>query len=70
MHAQFQQFSLGLPAAATLTPLDNRLHDIGVESVNAGVVVLEGGGESLSAHRRAIEIAAHIPGVSRVESAT
>jgi len=41
---------------------------IRVESVNAGVVLLDGEAESLSAHRRAIEDAARVKGVARVES--
>jgi len=41
---------------------------IRVESVNAGVVLLEGSAKTLSDHRRAIEDAARVDGVKRVES--
>lgn len=42
--------------------------DIRVKSVNSGVVLLEGDAKTLSDHRRAIEDAAHVGGVVRVES--
>lgn len=41
---------------------------IRVGSVNAGVVLLEGKARTLSAHRRAIEVAARLDGVKRIES--
>lgn len=41
---------------------------IRVGSVNAGVVLLEGNARTLSAHRRAIEVAARLDGVKRVAS--
>lgn len=42
--------------------------DIRVKSVNAGVVLLDGEARTLSDHRRAIEDAARVKGVARVES--
>lgn len=42
--------------------------DIRVKSVNAGVVLLEGDAKTLTDHRRAIENAAGVPGVVRIES--
>ena len=49
---------------------DKALRDsrIQVESVNAGVVLLQGTAKTLSDHRRAIEDAARVDGVARVES--
>ena len=49
---------------------DKALRDsrIGVESVNAGVVLLEGSAKTLSDHRRALEDAARVDGVVRIES--
>jgi osmotically-inducible protein OsmY len=42
--------------------------DIRVESVSSGVVLLEGEAKTLSDHRRALEVAARVPGVNRVAS--
>jgi osmotically-inducible protein OsmY len=42
--------------------------DISVTSVNAGLVVLGGTAKTLSDHRRALEVAARVDGVDRVES--
>lgn len=42
--------------------------NIGVRSVNHGVVLLGGTGKTLSAHLRAVEVAAAVPGVRRVAS--
>ncbi len=39
---------------------------ISVQSVNKGVVVLAGTAKTLSAHRRAVEVVASVPGVRRV----
>jgi hyperosmotically inducible protein len=41
---------------------------IAVPSVNQGVVRLAGTAKTLSAHRRAVEVVAHVPGVRRVTS--
>jgi len=41
---------------------------VAVQSVNAGVVLLSGKAATLSAHLRAIEVAAEVPGVRRVAS--
>ena len=42
--------------------------NIAVQSVNQGVVLLSGTAETLSAHLRAVEVAAAVPGVQRVAS--
>jgi hyperosmotically inducible protein len=42
--------------------------DIHVQSANSGVVILDGKAKTLSDHRRALEVAARVDGVSRVES--
>ena len=55
-------------AAALKADQALRQSSIRVESVNAGVVLLDGDAKSLSAHRRAIEVAARVPGVARIES--
>jgi osmotically-inducible protein OsmY len=49
---------------------DKALSDssIKVQSVSSGVVLLSGEAKTLSDHRRAIEIAARVPGVARVAS--
>ena len=55
--------ALALEQDTTLA--DSRIR---VESVNAGVVLLEGSAKTLSDHRRAIEDAARVDGAKRVES--
>jgi osmotically-inducible protein OsmY len=47
---------------------DPDLDAVRVESVNQGVVLLEGGVGTLAAHLRAIEVAEGVPGVRHVAS--
>jgi len=47
---------------------DARLKDVSVQSVNAGVVLLAGQVETLTAHLSAVSKAADVPGVRRVAS--
>lgn len=47
---------------------DPAFHDVSVQSVNAGVVLLAGNVATLGDHLRAVEHAARVPGVKRVAS--
>jgi len=67
--ATFEDAAVSKSVKAALEA-DTALQDskIGVQSVNKGVVLLDGTASSLSAHLRAIRVAARVDGVRRVAS--